>query len=191
MTAVGAKERPGFHYAWVVVGLTFVTLLATAGAMSTPGLLLVSLQKEFGWSTATISTSLSLRLAVFGLMAPFAAALMLRFGLRKIMLVAVATTATGVGLTALVNQSWQLALLWGIVVGGGTGMTALVLGATVANSWFVQRRGLVVGLMTASSASGQLLFLPLFAKISDEYGWRTAGGGGASGAGFRVPALAV
>lgn len=170
--AIEAKGTGSFHYAWVVVGVTFLTLLVTAGAMSTPGLLLVALQKDFNWSTATISTALSLRLAVFGLMAPFAAALMLRFGLRRIMLVAVATTAAGVSLTALVSQSWQLTLLWGVVVGGGTGMTALVLGATVANSWFVQRRGLVVGLMTASSASGQLLFLPLFAKISDEYGWR-------------------
>lgn len=173
MQTIEAKGAGTFHYGWVVVGITFLTLLVTAGAMSTPGLLLVALQKDFNWSTATISTALSLRLAVFGLMAPFAAALMVRFGLRRIMLVAVATTACGVALTALVNQSWQLALLWGLVVGGGTGMTALVLGATVANSWFVQRRGLVVGLMTASSASGQLLFLPLFAKISDEYGWRT------------------
>jgi predicted MFS family arabinose efflux permease len=173
MTAVSIGEKSGFHYGWVVVGITFLTLLVTAGAMSTPGLLLVAFQKDFGWSTATISTALSLRLAVFGLMAPFAAALMLRFGLRRIMMVAVAITAAGVGLTALIDQSWQLTLLWGIVVGGGTGMTALVLGATVANSWFVQRRGLVVGLMTASSASGQLLFLPLFAKISDDYGWRT------------------
>jgi MFS family permease len=172
MTAVGAKERPGFHYAWVVVGITFVTLLATAGAMSTPGLLLVSLQKEFGWSTATISTSLSLRLAVFGLMAPFSAALMMRFGLRRIMTLAVAITAAGMGLTALATRPWQLDLLWGIVIGGGTGMTALVLGATVANTWFAQRRGLVIGLMTASSASGQLLFLPLFARINDEFGWR-------------------
>jgi predicted MFS family arabinose efflux permease len=173
MTTIPVGEKSSFHYGWVVVGVTFLTLLVTAGAMSTPGLLLVALQKDFGWSTATISASLSLRLAVFGLMAPFAAALMLRFGLRKIMLVAVTTTAAGVGLTALVDQSWQLTLLWGIVVGGGTGMTALVLGATVANSWFAQRRGLVIGLMTASSASGQLLFLPLFAEISNDYGWRT------------------
>ena len=87
------KTRFRVHYAWVVVGVTFLTLLTTAGAMSTPGLLLVSLQKEFGWSTAAISTSLSLRLAVFGLIAPFSAALMLRFGLRKIMMVAIAVTA--------------------------------------------------------------------------------------------------
>lgn len=172
MTVVDAKAHPAFHYGWVVVGVTFLTLLVTAGAMSTPGLLMVALQKDFGWSTATISTSVSLRLAVFGMMAPFAAALMLRFGLRKVMMLAVAITATGIGLTALVTQPWQLDLLWGIVVGGGTGMTALVLGATVANTWFVERRGLVIGLMTASSASGQLLFLPLFAHISDVFGWR-------------------
>src|ERR1700749_2472936 len=125
MDTIEAKTTATFHYGWVVVGVTFLTLLVTAGAMSTPGLLLVALQKDFGWSTATLSTSLSLRLAVFGLMAPFAAALMLRFGLRRIMLVAVATTAAGVGLTALVDQSWQLTLLWGLVVGGGAGTTAL------------------------------------------------------------------
>lgn len=172
MTAIQTKSRSAPHYAWVVVAVTFMTLLVTAGAMSTPGLLLVSLQKEFGWSAATISTSLSLRLAVFGLMAPFSAALMLRFGLRKIMTIAVLVTAVGVGSTAFVTQSWQLDLLWGLVVGGGTGMTALVLGATVANTWFAHRRGLVIGLMTASSASGQLLFLPLFASINEKLGWR-------------------
>ncbi|WP_213737893.1 MFS transporter [Bradyrhizobium sp. dw_411] len=173
MTATELSPRSTPHYAWVIVGVTFLTLLVTAGAMSTPGLLLISLQKEFGWSAATISTSLSLRLAVFGLMAPFAAALMLRFGMRRIMTLAVTITAIGMGLTAFVSQSWQLDLLWGLVVGGGTGMTALVLGATVANTWFAQRRGLVIGLMTASSASGQLLFLPLFAHINEIYGWRT------------------
>jgi len=166
------RSQPAFHYGWVVVGVTFATLLVTAGAMSTPGLLMVALQREFGWSAADISTSVSLRLAVFGLMAPFSAALMLRFGLRKIMMLAVSITAAGMGLTAFVSQSWQLDLLWGLVIGGGTGMTALVLGASVANTWFAQRRGLVIGLMTASSASGQLLFLPVFARINDEFGWR-------------------
>jgi sugar phosphate permease len=172
MNASVPKPSPKVHYAWVVVGVTFLTLLVTAGAMSTPGLLLVSLQKEFGWSSATISTSLSLRLAVFGLMAPFAAALLQRFGMRQIMTTAVIITAIGMGLTAFVSKPWQLTILWGVVVGGGTGMTALVLGATVANTWFAQRRGLVIGLMTASSASGQLLFLPMFAYLNDAYGWR-------------------
>src|SRR5262249_24114994 len=170
--AIDLKSRSAPHYAWVIVAVTFLTLLVTAGAMSTPGLLLVSLQREFGWSPATISTALSLRLAIFGLLAPFAAGLMLKFGMRLIMTLAVTLTAIGIGLTAFVSQSWQLTVLWGLVVGGGTGMTALVLGATVANTWFAQRRGLVIGLMTASSAWGQLLFLPLFAQINDTYGWR-------------------
>ena len=172
MPVSAPQSRLSFHYGWIAVGVTFTTLLVTAGAMSTPGLLLVSLQKEFGWSTATVSTSLSLRLALFGLMAPFAAALLLRFGLRNIMMLAVSITAIGLGLTAFVTRSWPLDLLWGLVVGGGTGMTALVLGATVANTWFAQRRGLVVGLMTASSASGQSLCLPLFARLNEEYGWK-------------------
>jgi predicted MFS family arabinose efflux permease len=166
------SAQQGVHYGWIVVGVTFATLLTTAGAMSMPSLLLGPLQTEFGWSTATISTALSLRMAVFGLMAPFAAALMVRFGLRRMMLLAVSVTAIGVGLTAFVSQSWQLTLLWGLVVGGGTGLTALVLGATVANVWFVKHRGLVIGLMTASSASGQLLFMPAFARINDTWGWR-------------------
>src|SRR5260221_2578335 len=160
------------HYGWIVVAVTFGALLTTAGAMSMPGLLLVPLQTEFGWSNATISTALSLRMVVFGLMAPFAAALMVRIGLRAIMLSALTITTAGIGLTAFVSQPWQLTLLWGLVVGGGTGLTALVLGATVANIWFYEKRGLVIGLMTASSASGQLLFMPAFARIDELFGWR-------------------
>lgn len=169
-----ALERRGIHYGWVVVGVTFATLLLTAGAMSMPGLLLVPLQREFGWSNATVSVALSLRMAVFGLMAPFAAAFMLRFGLRAVMVVAVSLSAVGMALTAAVTQSWQLTIVWGFIIGGGTGLTALVLGATVANTWFTERRGVVVGLMTASSASGQLIFLPIFAQIDEILGWKSA-----------------
>jgi sugar phosphate permease len=165
-------QRRGIHYGWVVVGITFLTLLTTAGAMSTPGVLLAPLQKEFGWSTATISVALSVRMAVFGLMAPFAAAFMLRFGLRKMMVASAITVAIGMAASTAVNAPWQLTVLWGLVVGGGTGMTALVLGATVANRWFVNRRGLVIGVMTASSATGQLLFLPGYAVIDQAFGWR-------------------
>src|ERR1700743_3098733 len=167
-----ASASSKVHYGWVVVGITFLTLLTTAGAMSTPSVLLEPLQKEFGWSTATISVALSVRMAVFGMMAPFAAALMLRFGLRAMMATSAVIIGVGMLASAGVNAPWQLTVLWGLVVGGGTGMTALVLGATVANRWFAQRRGLVIGLMTASSASGQLLFLPLFAHLNEVFGWR-------------------
>jgi sugar phosphate permease len=172
MSIASAFDRRGTHYGWVVVGITFVTLLTMAGAMSTPSVLLEPLQREFGWSTATISVALSVRMAVFGLMAPFAAALMLRFGLRAIMATSAVIVALGMLASTTVNAPWQLTALWGLVVGGGTGMTALVLGATVANRWFVSRRGLVIGIMTASSATGQLLFLPGYAAIDDAFGWR-------------------
>jgi sugar phosphate permease len=172
MSITSILDRRGTHYGWVVVGITFLTLLTMAGAMSTPSVLLEPLQKEFGWSTATISVALSVRMAVFGLMAPFAAALMLRFGLRAIMATSAIIVALGMLASTGVNAPWQLTALWGLVVGGGTGMTALVLGATVANRWFVNRRGLVIGIMTASSATGQLLFLPGYAAIDDAFGWR-------------------
>lgn len=172
MSIASALKRRGMHYGWIVVGVSFLTLLTTAGAMSTPSVLLEPLQNEFGWSTATISVALSLRMAVFGLMAPFAAALMLRFGLRAIMASAATIVALGMLTSAAVNAPWQLTVLWGLVVGGGTGLTALVLGATVANRWFVNRRGLVIGIMTASSASGQLIFVPAYAAIDAAFGWR-------------------
>ena len=140
-----------------------------------PGVLIQPLTREFGWSTSTISGPLALRLLLFGLLAPFAAALMARYGIRKVILSALALVIGGLGLAvAGMHEVWQLWLLWGAVVGVGTGMTALVLGATVAGRWFTTRRGLVIGFLTASSATGQLAFLPLAAWLADSYGWRWA-----------------
>ena len=166
--------RRGIHYGWVVVAVTFVTALVSAGAAGAPGVFILPLQKEFGWTTADISAALSIRLALFGLMAPFAAALLNRFGLRNVALVSVSIVTLSLLLSLGMSQVWQLILLWGVVVGFGTGMTALVLGATVATRWFSARRGLVVGILTASTATGQLIFLPTLAAITERYGWRPA-----------------
>ena len=167
--------RRGVHYGWVVVAVAFVVMLSTAAAVGMPGVLIKPLTAEFGWSISTISGPLALRLALFGAMGPFAAALMASYGLRNIILTALVLIVGGLGVATLaMGQIWQLWLLWGGVVGIGTGMTALVLGATVASRWFVARRGLVVGFLTASSATGQLVFLPLAAWLADNYGWRTA-----------------
>jgi MFS family permease len=164
--------RRDIHYGWVMVGVTFLTALVSAGAVGAPGVFIVPLQKEFGWSTAEISSALSIRFILFGLMAPFAAALMNRYGLRNVTLSALVIVASALVLSLAMTQVWQLILLWGVVVGIGTGMTALVLGATVAARWFTARRGLVVGILTASSATGQLIFLPLLASVTDHMGWR-------------------
>src|SRR6478752_4254645 len=166
--------RRGIHYGWVVAAVTFLTMLVTAGAVGAPGVLIGPLQKEFGWATSEISSALAIRLALFGLMGPFAAAFMNRFGLRPVVGVALTFIAASVLGSFVMTQLWHLMLLWGIVLGLGTGMTAMVLGATVATRWFAQRRGLVVGLLTASTATGQLVFLPLLAELTERVGWRSA-----------------
>jgi sugar phosphate permease len=170
-----SNDRPTrLHYAWVVAGLTFLVLLATAGVRSAPGVLIVPLEREFGWSRATISFAVSVNLVLYGLIGPFAAALMDRLGVRRTILVSLLVVAAGVALTTRMTTPWQLVLLWGVVVGAGTGMTAIVLGATVVNRWFVERRGVVLGVLTASTATGQLVFLPMLAMVVDRYGWRPA-----------------
>ena len=162
------------HYGWAVLGATFLVMLATAGAMGASGVIIAPLEAEFGWSNADISSALAIRLALYGLIGPFAAALINRIGARAVVGVAVTLIATGVAGTASMRHLWQLELFWGVVVGLGSGMTALVLGATVATRWFSARRGLAVGLLTASNATGQLVFLPLLAAVSEHWGWRAA-----------------
>src|SRR3954471_22906714 len=162
------------HYAWFVVVATFVTLITTAGFRATPAVLIVPLEQEYGWSPATISIAISLGLVMFGLGAPFSAALMESYGVRRVMLVALVIIAIGTTLTTLIDAPWQLDLLWGVVVGGATGAVSVPLAATVANRWFDKRRGLVTGLLTASNASGQLVFLPSLAWLATTYGWRAA-----------------
>ena len=162
------------HYGWVALGVTFLVMLATAGAMGASGVILGPLEKEFGWSNADISSALAIRLALYGLVGPFAAALINRFGVRAVVGLAVSLIALGVAGTASMSALWQLELYWGVIVGLGSGMTALVLGATVATRWFSARRGLAVGLLTASNATGQLVFLPLLASVAAHWGWRSA-----------------
>ena len=166
--------RRNIHYGWVMVGVTFLTALISAGTVGAPGVFIVPLQQEFGWSTAEISSALSIRFILFGLMAPFAAALLNRYGLRNVTLAAQLIVVSALFASLAMTKVWQLMLLWGVVIGIGTGMTALVLGATIAARWFSARRGLVVGILTASVATGQLVFLPLLASLTERYGWRIA-----------------
>jgi sugar phosphate permease len=171
---IAKMPRSRFHYGWIIAGVTFLTLLAAAGMRSTPGVLIVPLEHEFGWSTATISLAVSINLFIYGLSGPFAAALMERFGVRRIMVVALLVVAIAAGLTTVMKAPWQLDLLWGVMVGLATGSLASVLAAIVANRWFVKRRGLVMGLLTASNATGQLVFLPVLASLAVTAGWRVA-----------------
>ena len=170
--------RRGIHYGWVMVALTFLVAVSSAGALGVLGAMLLPVQREFGWETSAISGALALRLLLFGLMAPFAAALLQRYGLRRVVALALTMVVAGCVLSMGMTEVWQIWFYWGVVTGIGTGMTALVLGATVANRWFAQRRGLVIGLLTAANATGQLVLLPLGAWLAQEHGWRVAIGPG-------------
>jgi MFS family permease len=169
---VTRPRRP--HPAWLVAAVAFVALVGAAGFRATPSVMLHPLHAEFRWPLATISAAVSVNLLLYGLTAPFAAALMERFGLRRVVSAALVLVATGSGLTVFMNSSWQLILCWGVLVGLGTGSMALAFVATVTGRWFVRRRGLVTGVLTAGGAAGQLVFLPLLAGVVQASGWRTA-----------------
>ncbi|MGC5011686.1 MFS transporter [Streptosporangium sp. DT93] len=164
----------GLHRAWIVAAVAFVAILGAAGFRATPGVLITPLQEEFGWSRGTISLAVSVNLMLYGLTAPFAAALMDRFGMRRVVTYALLLVAAGSGFTIWMNAPWQLLLCWGVMVGLGTGSMALVFAATLTERWFVRHRGLVTGVLTAGGATGQLVFLPVLAHLAAGQGWRTA-----------------
>ncbi|WP_113990520.1 MFS transporter, partial [Arthrobacter sp. Hiyo1] len=141
------------HPAWMVAAVAFLALVGAAGFRAAPGVLMVPLQQEFGWSTTVLSLAVSINLVLFGLTAPFAAALMERFGIRTVTAIALCLIGLGSALTVFVNQSWQILLTWGVLIGLGTGSMALVFAATIANTWFSKNRGLVIGILTAGSAA--------------------------------------
>ncbi|MEU0189983.1 MFS transporter [Streptomyces afghaniensis] len=171
---VPVAGRRRIHRAWFVAAVTFVTIIGAAAFRSVPGLLIDPLHDEFDWSRGTISAAVSVNLALYGLTAPFAAALMDRFGIRRVVAVALTVIALGSGLTVWMTAAWQLMLCWGLLVGLGSGSMALAFAATVTNRWFTERRGLVSGILTAASASGQLIFLPLLSWIVERHDWRPA-----------------
>ncbi|WP_334025093.1 MFS transporter [Burkholderia gladioli] len=172
MNWIAASVRGRFHYGWVAAAVVFLILLAAAGTRATPSVLMVPLGNEFGWSRATVSLAISINIALYGLTGPFAAAAMQRFGLRPTILTALVVMGTGVALSSMMTATWQMVLIWGVMVGSATGVAALTLSATFVNRWFVARRGLVMGMLTASSATGQMVFLPMLASISEHHGWR-------------------
>jgi MFS family permease len=175
LTAAGTSApRTRIHWAWVVAAVSFVAILGAAGFRSVPGVMMNPLHHEFGWSHGIVGLAMSVNMTLFGVTAPFAAALMDRFGVRPVLSCALLMIATGSALSVIMTASWQLVLLWGVLVGVGTGSISMGFVATVATRWFEQRRGLVTGVLTAASATGQLIFLPVVAVVTTQHGWRWA-----------------
>ncbi len=172
LTPAGQGRR--FHRAWAVAAVTFCALIATAAFRSSTGALIEPIENQFGWSRSTTSFAISVNLVVYGLTAPFAAALMQRFGIRRMVALALSLVAVGCLATTVMSQSWQLVLAWGFAIGMGAGSMALVFGAIVADRWFVTNRGLVTGVFSAASSTGQLVFLPVLAYLIAHHGWHTA-----------------
>jgi MFS family permease len=166
--------RRRIHPAWIVAGVAFLALVGAAGFRSAPSALILPLETEFGWGRSELSIAVSVNILLYGLTAPFAAALMERFGVRRVTSVALLAIAAGAGLSVFVTQSWMLLLSWGVLIGLGTGSMALVFAAIIADRWFVKNRGLVIGILTAGSATGQLIFLPIVAGLAAETSWRLA-----------------
>ena len=165
--------KPKIHPGWIAVTVTFFTLMAAAGYRSAPSVLIVPLEDAFGWSRSQISLAVSINVLLFGLFAPFAAALMERFTVRKVVMSALSLVSISATSTIFMTQPWHLWFLWGVGVGVGTGSMALVFAATVANRWFVARRGVVIGALTAATATGQLVFLPLLSYLALSHGWKS------------------
>jgi MFS family permease len=154
--------------------MTFLILLVSAGVRAVPAVLMLPLEQEFGWLRTTTSAALSVNILLYGMTGPFAGSLMARVGVRRVVLSALALLAVGAAIAPLIRQSWQLMALWGLGIGVGTGLVAVVLAATVVNRWFAARRGTVLGVLTASASTGQLVFLPMLAHVTARWGWRAA-----------------
>lgn len=160
------------HYGWVVVWLTFFSVLVAAGIRSITGVLIMPLEQEFAWSRADISFAFALNLTLYGFSGPFIAAAMERLGIRKMMVSAMLVLVLSLVVSLFMTEIWQLHLIWGIIIGLGSGVFLTVLSTTIANNWFEQKRGLVLGLLMAATAAGQMIFLPLLSYITEAYTWR-------------------
>ena len=162
------------HYAWLVAATAFLVLIIAAGVRSTPGVLMLPIERQMGWSAQTVSAAAAINIALFGLIGPFAAALMQTFGVRRTMVLGLLLVSASVALAGFAREPWQLIITYGIGAGTGLGMLAMVLAATIANRWFVAQRGVVTGALMAATATGQLIFLPVLARVAEHFGWRSA-----------------
>jgi sugar phosphate permease len=164
-----------FFYGWLIMGLAFLALLVAAGIRSAPGVLMAPMEHEMGWSATTLSSAVAINIALFGIMGPFVAALMQSIGVRKTMLIGLGIVALSSAAASRITMPYQLMLTWGVGVGLGVGLIGLVVAATISTRWFVKRRGTVMGLLTGANATGQLVFLPVFAVVAERFGWRPVG----------------
>ncbi|WP_045226288.1 MFS transporter [Methyloterricola oryzae] len=169
----GKSSPRAVHYAWIVLAVTFVTLLATAGLRSVPGIIIPSLEREFGWSRESITFAVSVNLLLFGLAGPFLGRWMDLYGPRVVMLTTAGLTSLGALATLFMHATWQMTLCWGVIMGAGSAGCSMVMGSAVVSRWFIARRGLALGILGAAMSAGQLIFTPILMHLDMTYGWRS------------------
>jgi MFS family permease len=174
MAEQALPEQKKLHYAWVVVGITFTVMLVAAGMRATSAVMLVPWEEEFGWSRAVVSFPIAVQLMMFGLVGPFSAAFVERFGLRRTMVTCLCLMLIGMLSLPFITASWELLPILGIFMGLAVGALSMVMAAIVANRWFFARRGVVMGMLSGATAAGQLIFIPSLAQATEHFGWRTA-----------------
>ena len=185
------SHRLPFNYVWIIVGIIFIALLSAAGIRATPAIMILPLEHEFGWSRTTISFVISVNIALYGLIGPFSAAAMQSYGIRRMILGAMGLLAIGTLLSTFMTLPWHMMLAWGVIVGAGSGVVANTLAATIVGRWFETRRGLAMGILTASAATGQMVFLPLMAYMVDHVGWRSVALMVSGVAALAIPVIAL
>jgi MFS family permease len=162
------------HYAWVVLAVTFLCLFVASALRSVPGIIMISLEQEFAWHRETISGAISLNLLLFGLAGPFLGRLMDLYGAKSVCVITLILLALGAGGSVFMQETWQMYLLWGLLVGAGSGGTSMIMGSALINRWFQKHRGLALGILGAAFSSGQLVFTPIIMYLNINEGWRTA-----------------
>ncbi len=167
-------KRTGIHYAWIILAVTFACLFVGSALRSVPGIIMLSLEQEFHWSRETLSGAVAINLFLFGLAGPFLGRLMDLYGVKAITIVLIVLVTLGAGGSVLMQEPWQLYLLWGVIIGAGSGGTSMIMGSAVVNRWFQERRGLALGILGAAFSSGQLIFTPILMNLNIHEGWRTA-----------------
>jgi MFS family permease len=160
------------HYAWITLAVVFCSMLAGVAVRASPGVMIVPLQRAFGWDVSVISGAVSLNIILLGATGPFITGLMQVIGIKRTILGCLAILMTGTGLSFFMTEPWQLYLTWGLMVGIGSGAGAVGIAGAVANRWFARRTGLATGLLISANAAGQLIFLPLLALLVQDYGWQ-------------------
>ncbi|QPK63625.1 MFS transporter [Methylomonas sp. LL1] len=162
------------HYAWVVLAVTFLCLFVASALRSIPGIIMMSLEQEFNWNRETIGGAISLNLLLFGLAGPFLGRLMDLYGAKKVSVITLILSVLGAAGSVFMQESWQMYLFWGLLIGAGSGGTSMIMGSALINRWFHRHRGLALGILGAAFSSGQLVFTPVLMQINVHEGWRAA-----------------